>query len=183
MPDADAVSVLYVDPDEQRRLEAATDLEISPVLDATVETCDCVGDATDVLESSTVDCLVTAYELPDGTGLDLVAWVRDHQPDLTCILYTDTTPEAIRTAEFEDVVVEYLPRAIPDAVTALARLIDNSVRQRSQLAYPISETEDERIAALHEEYRQAQREDPADQRTRMLLDEMEAAGAELWLRT
>lgn len=30
----------------------------------------------------------------------------------------------------------------------------------------------ERIAALHEEYRQAQREDPADQRTRMLLDEI-----------
>lgn len=30
----------------------------------------------------------------------------------------------------------------------------------------------ERIATLHEEYRQAQREDPADQRTRMLLDEI-----------
>lgn len=30
----------------------------------------------------------------------------------------------------------------------------------------------ERIATLHEEYRQTQREDPADQRTRMLLDEI-----------
>jgi len=148
MPDADSVSVLYVDPDDDARLETATDLDISPLVDAAVETCATIEEAIDTLKSTAVDCLVTENELPDGTGLELVEWVRDNHPDLPCILYTSATPDAIRTTEFGSVVVEYLPKDIPDSMTALARLIGNVVSQRSQLAYPIPETEDERLAAL-----------------------------------
>lgn len=148
MPDADPVSVLYVDSDDDARLETATDLEISPLVDASVETCATIDEAIDTLESNAFDCLVTEHELPDGTGLELVEWIRDNHPDLPCILYTNATPDAIRTAAFGSVVVEYLPKEIPDSVTALARLIGNVVSQRSQLAYPIPETEDERLAAI-----------------------------------
>ena len=55
MPDADSVSVLYVEPDDDTRLETATDLEISPLLDADVESCATLADAIDVLESATFD--------------------------------------------------------------------------------------------------------------------------------
>lgn len=148
MSDADSVSVLYVDPADDTRVETATDLEISPLLDASVEACSTIEAAIDTLESTPVDCLVTEHDLPDGIGLELVEWIRDNHPDLPCILYTNATPDAIRTAAFESVVVEYLPKEIPDAGTALARLIGNVVSQQSQLAYPIPETEDERLAAI-----------------------------------
>lgn len=148
MPDADSVSVLYVEPDDDSRLETATDLEISPLLDADVESCATLDDAIDILESSSIDCVVTEHELTDGSGLELVEWIRDNQPDLACILYTNATPDAIQTATFGSVVVEYLPKEIPDSETALARLIGNVVSQRSQLAYPIPESEDERLAAI-----------------------------------
>lgn len=150
MSDAVSVSVLYVDPDDRVRRETATDLETSPLLDANVQRCGSVSEAVEALESWAVDCVVTEYDLPDGTGLDLVAWVRDNRPDIPCVLYTDAGPEAIRTATAEDAIVEYLPRDLPDPATALARLVGNVVEQRAQIGYPVPETEDERLAALEQ---------------------------------
>lgn len=150
MSDAVSVSVLYVDPDDRARLETTTDLEASPLVDADVQSCGSVSAAIEALEAGAVDCVVTEYELPDGSGIDIVAWIRDNRPDLPCVLYTDADTDAIRTTTAEDAVVEYLPRDLPDSVTSLARLIGNVVKQRGQIGYPVPETEDERLAAIEQ---------------------------------
>ncbi|QSG15887.1 GAF domain-containing protein [Halapricum desulfuricans] len=144
----EAVSLLYVDPDEQACLETRTDLEASPLLDVDVRTCSSLSTAIETLEADAIDCVVTEYELSDATGIDLLDRLRDDRPDVPCILYTDVGPDAIHTGAARDAVVEYLPRDIPDPVRSLARLVRNVLDERSQLAYPLPETEDERLAAI-----------------------------------
>jgi len=107
-----------------------------------------VDEATATLRSETIDCVVTEYTLPDGTGLDLARSSRKIVPDTSCVLYTDASPEQIQTAGHEEVVVEYLPRGMPDSRASLARLIGNLVAQRTQVGYPLPSEESERIAIL-----------------------------------
>ncbi|MFB6140850.1 MAG: GAF domain-containing protein [Halosimplex sp.] len=107
-----------------------------------------VAAASDALADREIDSVVTAYGLPDGTGLDVAARVRERTPDTPCILFTDASPDRIDTARREDVVVEYMPRDMPEAHDALARLIGNVVGERSQVGYPLPAREDERLAAL-----------------------------------
>ncbi|WP_197428573.1 response regulator [Halapricum sp. CBA1109] len=144
--------VLVVDPDADDRAAAADALTASdtPGPEAAVTAVASVEAARDALDSGDIDCLVTEYDFPEENGLGLVEWVRDTDPDVPCILYTDATPEEIRTAAFETVVVEYLPKEMPDSAVALSRLVGNVVGQHGQLAYPIPENEDERLAAIEQ---------------------------------
>ncbi|QSG06060.1 GAF domain-containing protein [Halapricum desulfuricans] len=149
MSSDETISLLYVDPDERARLEVETDLEASPLLKVDIQTCSSRAVAIETLESNAIDCVVTEYELPEATGITLLDQLRDEQPDVPCILYTDVGPNAIETTVAEDAVVEYLPRDIPDAAQSLARLVRNVVDERRQLAYPVPDDEDERLAAIH----------------------------------
>ena len=95
-----------------------------------------------------LDALVTEQSLPDGTGLDLVREVRETVPDTPCVLFTGQSIEEIDTGAFDDLVVEYLPKDVPDAQAELVDLIEHSLSFRSQTAYPLPENEEARLAAL-----------------------------------
>lgn len=140
--------VLVVDPDATARRSVAGSL--SDRLDAQVIEADSFDAAVEVMESERPDCLVTEHTLPDRAGLELVDWVRDRVPDTPCILYTDATTDEIRTTAFEEVVVEYLPKTLPDAPAELVHLVENVLAHRSQIAYPLPDNEDERLAAIEQ---------------------------------
>jgi len=142
------LTVLCVGPDEDER--AATREALVSDGAVTVTEARSVAEAGDALDAGGVDCVVTAYDLPDGTGLDVAARVRETTPDTPCILFTDAAPGRIDTADREDVVVEYLPRDMPGAREALARMVGNLVDQRTQVGYPLPTREDERLAALEQ---------------------------------
>ena len=150
MPVSGDFVVLVVDPDDADAAAAREALlaDGSPVADLRVEVVPSFEAATSAIEDLEPDCIVTEYDLGGHSGLDLLELVRARTPDAACILYTDSTPEGIRTKTFEDVIVEYLPKSLPEAPVALARLVRNVLSQRSQIAYPLPETEDERLAAL-----------------------------------
>jgi len=113
-----------------------------------VVSCGTVAEAADLVGTGDVDCVVTEYSLPDGTGLDLTGLIRERSPDTPCVLFTDATPDRIDSARHDDVVVEYLPRDTPNARESLGRLVENVVAQRTQVGYPLPPDEDERLAAL-----------------------------------
>jgi CheY-like chemotaxis protein len=113
-----------------------------------VVSCATVNEADNLIGTGDIDCVVTEYSLPDGTGLELTELVRDRSPDTPCVLFTDATPDRIDSARHGDVVVEYLPRDMPDARESLCRLVENVVAQRTQVGYPLPPDEDERLAAL-----------------------------------
>jgi len=142
--------VLVVDPDGTDRDAACSTLrdDTSPGPALRVTQAASFDAATDALGSLRPDCIVTEYDLDGHSGLDLVALARERTPDAACILYTDTSPGAIRTEDFGDVVVEYLSKDLPGAPLALARLVGNSLGQRAQVAYPLPDSEDERLAAI-----------------------------------
>jgi GAF domain-containing protein len=147
MSSATTTVVLIVDPggSDRRAASAAIDTDSHRVVEAAS-----VADAKTAFEETDPDCVVTEHEFPDGTGLELVEWVRDRAPDTPCVFYTDTEARSIRTAAFQAVVVEYLPKDLPDAPAKLARLIANTLEQRSQVAYPLPDDEDERLAAIEQ---------------------------------
>jgi GAF domain-containing protein len=137
--------ILCVDPDEAAR--AATR---EALVDAGFETRAgaSVADGRDALDGATVDCLVTEYELPDGTGLDLVRTVRERSPDTACVLFTDTPLDDVDTASFGGAVAEYLRKDATDARDELAALVEHSLSFLSQTSYPLPTDEDARLAAL-----------------------------------
>lgn len=142
------LAVLYVDPDPDRRADVTGQLQAADGVESIGV--DGFASATTALEEWDVDCLVSEHEVGDGTGLDLFRWARESSPDTACILYTDTDLAEVGTEEFSDVVAEYLPRTDPDAGTRLVDLVHNVVANRTQVGYPVPDTEDDRLAAVRE---------------------------------
>jgi CheY-like chemotaxis protein len=139
------LTVVCTDPDADERSATGQTLAEGGY---EVVSCGSLAEATEALEAHSVDCVVTEYTLPDGTGLDLAGRVRDRSPDVPCILFTNESSSAIRTDRREDVVVEYLPKGMPKARESLVRLVGNSVSQCRQVGYPLPDDEDERLAKL-----------------------------------
>jgi CheY-like chemotaxis protein len=139
------LTIACVDDDPEARRETRDALVDD---DHDVVSCGTVAEAADLVGTGDVDCVVTEYSLPDGTGLDLTSRIRERSPDTPCVLFTDASPERIDSARHEEVVVEYLPRDMPGAHDSLSRLVENVVAQRTQVGYPLPPEEDERLAAL-----------------------------------
>lgn len=137
--------ILCVDPDDTARArtrEALAEADFETAGGASV------ADARAALEDGDVECVVTEYGLPDGTGLDLVQAVRETSPDTTCVLFTETPLDDVDTASSGGVVAEYLDRSAPDALDRLTSLVEHSVSFLSQTAYPLPPDEDTRLDAL-----------------------------------
>ncbi|MFC7096646.1 GAF domain-containing protein [Halobaculum marinum] len=94
--------------------------------------------------------VVTAYDLPDGTGLDVVEAVREETAQTPCILFTDVSPMEIDTAQFGDAIVEYLNRDLPDAYDRLGFVAEDVLNHAAQVGFLAPDDEPERLAALAE---------------------------------
>jgi CheY-like chemotaxis protein len=87
-------TVLCVDPDDEARSATASTLEDAGL---TVTTCPDLATAVDRLDG-TIDCVVSEFELPDGSGLDLLTVLRERVPDASFVLFTeaDRTTSTVR---------------------------------------------------------------------------------------
>lgn len=141
------LTVLYVDPDEADRAATTAALE-DGADDVAVVARGSVEAAADVLDERTVDCVVTAYDLPDGDAFDVVARVRAAAPGVGVVLFTDADPVAIDTSGVEDHLLEYVPRDAPDAEDRLRALVRTTVEGHTQAAYPLPDDEPGRNGAL-----------------------------------
>ncbi len=137
--------ILCVDPDEADRTATREALA-----DAGFDTLGygSLAAARDAFGETTVDCVVTEYDLGDGTGLDLVDEVRTVSPDTACVLFTTVPLEEVDTAAVGGAVAEYLRKGAPDARAELAALVEHSLSFLSQTAYPLPDDEGARVAAL-----------------------------------
>jgi len=106
--------------------------------------------ATAILESQSVDCVVTEYELPDGSGLDVVRALRETHPQTPCVLFTGVQPGAIDTASFEEMIVEYLNRDLPDALDRLGFIVDDVITHSAQVGFLVPDDEQSRLESLQE---------------------------------
>ncbi len=132
-----AYRILCVDPDDTDREETAqrvrSDLdELGPV----VETAASVADAEAALTPETA-AVVTEYELPDGTGFDLIRRAEEICPDAGVMLYTDTDPDTIDTTELRGALTEYVGKESVFGTDRLTQLIRTTVESRVHASYPL----------------------------------------------
>jgi len=140
--------ILCVDPDDADRAETADRVRSDlGDLDPVVETAASLADAETALTPETA-ALVTEYELPDGTGFDLIRSANDICPDAGAVLYTDTDPATIDTSELRGSLTEYVGKGSVFGADRLTQLIRTTVESRAQASYPLPQNETERLAAL-----------------------------------
>jgi CheY-like chemotaxis protein len=137
-------AVLCVDADDadrDRTVETLSSAGLAPTGVASVAA------AEEALASTVFDCVVTAYRLPDGTGLDVVSTARTVHPDAGCVLFTDVPFDEIDTRETADAVVDHLQKTDAD-YDYLPDLVTSITTARTHTAYPLPDDEAERLAAL-----------------------------------
>ncbi|QLH76095.1 PAS domain-containing protein [Halosimplex rubrum] len=111
--------VLYVDPDDERA---------APVVDALRDagyTPERARDAAAALDAVATDppaAVVSERRLPDGSGLDLLADVRDRTEDLPFLVFTAVGDEHLASDAIAAGVTDYVPRDPPEK--QLGALVD-----------------------------------------------------------
>jgi len=141
--------VLCVDPDEDARAELCDGIRADLAdFDPTVETRSTLADVGLGADIGAVDCVVTEYRLPDGTGLELAGRVRETNPDTTVVLFTGTPHHEVETDDDDPVVTEFVDKRSSAAVTRVTSLLEMTAVGGGQLSYPLPDDEDGRLAAL-----------------------------------
>jgi len=140
---SDSPTVLCAQPDAGERAETADALADAGLA---VEEVGSVETLTEALDRS-VDCVVTAFDFPDGDGFDVVDAVRSVNPACVVALYTEHAPSDLPRGSPEQ-VVEYVPRTVPESRERLADVAAMAAAEGTQAAYPVPETETERLAAV-----------------------------------
>ena len=131
------LEVLLIDDDEQWARITSVLLERSPEI-ATVRTAHSFEAGTHELSETVPDCVVCDYQLGDGTGLELLEFVRERYPALPFVLVTGRGDETIASDAIGRGVSDYLPKDHDDGeATLLANRVTQAVAKsvyRHQLA-------------------------------------------------
>ena len=122
--------VLVVDDDPSAADLAATYLErlLDDVETATARSPEA---AMDRLREGSIDCVVSDHDMPDATGLDLLADVRAEIGDLPFILFTGKGSEEIASEAITAGVTDYLQKGGgSDGYEMLANRVENALSRR-----------------------------------------------------
>lgn len=172
----ESIAVLVVDRDEQTRSELAE--FVAEEFDAEVRTAASVATGSEMVESEPPTVLVTGYEFADGTGLEIVALAREHNPSCGCILYTDS--ETVDTESFEDVIVDFVPKESANGEEVLRGLIEQTGIEQSQAAHAVPDTEQQRLDAV-EQFREGEDIEAFEKIVRLAADHFAIDSAALVL--
>jgi len=140
------ISVLYVDPDATAGTSPLRELVADPAIEVSRETS--VADAVAALGGRIVDCVVTEYHLPDGTGIELITGLREIAPDTGAILVTAASPARIAEESPGGPVADFVPKSAPEVGTRVVQLVKHTAANRSQTSYPLPPDERARLDAL-----------------------------------
>ncbi len=82
--------------------------------------------------SRTLDCVLTDYRMPGLSGLDLMAWVQDHDPSLATILVTAEGEKSLVAATLRYGATDFLekPVAADDLARSVLKAIETTARRR-----------------------------------------------------
>jgi len=90
----------------------------------------CIGDAKKCIEEQKPDLIISDLRLPDGSGLDLIKWVKEHYNDIIIIVMTSyadiqTAVECIRSGAYD-----YVAKPLnPEEVLKKLQIFENSKKK------------------------------------------------------
>jgi len=130
---SETIRVLHVD-DDPSVTELASEFLQREDDRITVETAADAKEGLDRLQSESVDCIVSDYEMPGQNGIEFLQTVRETEPDLPFILFTGRGSEEVASDAISAGVTDYLQKEKgTDQYTVLANRIVNAVgHDRSQ---------------------------------------------------
>lgn len=146
----DPVRVLVVDPDDRTtdRLEGELDERTDDPQVMTERTREA---ALDRFRGEPIDCVVAEYDLPDGDGISLLESVREIDPGLPFVMYTDDDRPTVAAEAVRADATDYV---LKDADTELASRVVSAVSDGSTASPDApgewSGTATDRIASLSE---------------------------------
>jgi CheY-like chemotaxis protein len=93
--------------------------------------------ALDRLDEFRPDCIVSDYQMPGMTGIELLSSVRDDHPDLPFILFTSESSEDVADDALDAGVTDYLQKDTgTEQYGLLANRIEHAVaRRRAETGY------------------------------------------------
>lgn len=84
--------------------------------------------ALERIEREAFDCVVSDYDMPGRTGVELLSAARETEPDLPFLLFSATEPDAIAAEMVRAGVSDYVgKRGGADGYTALLRRVEHAV--------------------------------------------------------
>ncbi len=86
--------------------------------------------ALGAIDAAGADCLVSDYQLPGTTGLDLFHEVREAHPDLPFVLFTGQGDEAVAAEAVSAGVTDYITKGSAEQFGVLANSVLRAVRER-----------------------------------------------------
>ena len=144
--DSERIAVLHVD-DEPDFADMTAEFIKRQDNRLTVETATSASDGLDKLAETKVDCIVSDYDMPGGSGIDFLEAVRASHPDLPFILYTGKGSEEVASRAISAGVTDYLQKESGTSqYEVLANRIKNTVEQqraRNEISYM-----EERLGAI-----------------------------------
>ncbi len=80
------------------------------------------------LSNEAIDCIVSNYELPDATGLELLDSVREDHPNLPFVVFTGEGNERIASDAIDLGVSDYVPETTIEDAADLRKRIVSAIR-------------------------------------------------------
>jgi PAS domain S-box-containing protein len=135
-PGTGDIIVLHVE-DDPAFADLADDMLELVADDITVTTAHDAEAALERLGEESVDCVVSDYDMPGRSGLELLEAVREDRPDLPFILFTGKGSEEIASQAIGAGVTDYLQKSGGrDCYEILAKRVRDAVsRYRSEERY------------------------------------------------
>lgn len=124
------ITVLHVD-DDPLVCDLVSDVLGREDAQLVVETETGAAEALDRFADDRIDCIVSDYDMPEMTGLDLLREVRTDHPEVPFILFTGKGSEEIASDAISAGVTDYLQKGGGlEQYSVLANRITNAVEQR-----------------------------------------------------
>jgi len=124
------VNVLVADDDDAMRQTTVKLLEAT-LTNAAVRGFPSAQGVLDALTDETpVDCIVSDYEMPEMSGLELLEAVRESEPDVPFIIYTGHGNEDVASDAISAGVTDYVRKSVTGGHQILANRIESAVARR-----------------------------------------------------
>lgn len=126
-------NVLIADDEEQAilGLEAGIDWESLNVKN--LYKCHSKDSAVSTLKVNDVDIIIADIEMPNGSGLELIKWVKENKPEVHTALYSGHAEFAYAQEALRLGVDDYLLKPMPyDELTAVLKRIEDKILEREK---------------------------------------------------
>lgn len=105
--------VLLVDDEELALIGMEKGIDWMGLLVERVYKADSMKSAMKVIQRESIDLMVSDIEMPGGSGLELIRWVREKYPEVVCIFYTCHADFAFCQEAIRLGAVDYVLKPIP----------------------------------------------------------------------